>query len=457
MWLKLFTMRTQLLLCLSIVVSQAATGQAALKIQNGTTMKMSGGVQVTISNLDLNNDGIISQAPGDGQLRFAGTANQVIAGSGTFLFDVMHIAKQNNSMVSLESNITIGSTLNFTSGLLNLNSRTLALASNAVLNGETGTSRILGNSGYVEITRNLNAPSSENPGNLGLIISSAANLGNTVIRRGHASQVNGYGNGNSVARYYDVTPANNTALNATLRFNYLDEELNGLGEGGLVLWRRVLPNWISEGFTLRNTTSNYVEKSGVNSLSRLTLSTLFNPLPVTFLSLNLRCDNGQVTINWKTAQEINVMHFQIQRSTNGITWETIGQLPASGNSSGIVSHSFTDINPVNNGLYRIASVDLGGSTQYTSIIRSACGARESFTAWPNPVKDKLFVNLTSPNNTTVVLRITDSKGVLIKTQQQSLLQGTNQAAVDMSSLAAGTYYLTAIWENGRSSTIRLIK
>ena len=109
--------------------------------------------------------------------------------------------------------------------------------------------------------------------NLGAFISSTKNLGNTVIRRGHQSQIIGGGNSNSLLRYYDITPVNNIDLNATLRFQYFDAELNGLTENNTVLFKKVNNfSWVNQGFTTRSAAANYVIKNGIADFYRWTIS-----------------------------------------------------------------------------------------------------------------------------------------------------------------------------------------
>jgi Secretion system C-terminal sorting domain len=123
----------------------------------------------------------------------------------------------------------------------------------------------------VEITQTLDAPLSVNPGNLGAIITSAQNFGSTVIRRGH--QVQTIGNQLTVKRYFDIIPANNLSLNATLRFIYFDSEMNGFDENSVVIWKsQDNINWNEMGFDSRSTTTNYIEKTGIADFSRWTLS-----------------------------------------------------------------------------------------------------------------------------------------------------------------------------------------
>lgn len=99
------------------------------------------------------------------------------------------------------------------------------------------------------------------------------NLGNVIIKRGHRSQSIGFGIDASVFRYYDILPANNTNINAILRFNYFNAEVNGLNENSLQLFSNMNnTNWSNLGFTSKDATVNFVESSGINPFSRFTLS-----------------------------------------------------------------------------------------------------------------------------------------------------------------------------------------
>ncbi|MBK9571146.1 MAG: hypothetical protein IPO53_15370, partial [Chitinophagaceae bacterium] len=248
------------LFVLCIISTIIVSAQNTFKLGSGAIIKTTGGAVITLQDMNLDNDGTISQAAGEGVFKFTGTQNNSIGGISTSLFDVLEIAKTGSAKISLQRTINVGSAINFTSGLIDLNHNNLLLQSTALLNGESELSRIIGpTGGFIEITNTLNAPSSTNPGNLGAILTSSQNLGSTVIRRGHSSQINGFGIGSSILRYYDILPANNSALNATLRFQYLDAELNSFDENTVVLWKS--PNnttWTNLGFTSRNTTSNYV-------------------------------------------------------------------------------------------------------------------------------------------------------------------------------------------------------
>ncbi|MCB0850528.1 MAG: T9SS type A sorting domain-containing protein, partial [Bacteroidetes bacterium] len=422
---------------------------AQLQITSGAEIKLSGAATLTLNDINLVNDGIFNQT--DGTVFFTGNINTTINGSQSTRFYNMDIAKGPLNRVTLQRSINTGNQLNFTAGYLDLNGFNIALDPTAVLNGETETKRIVGSTGgEVTITVNLNAPSSVNPGNLGAIFTSAANMGSTIIQRGHALQNNVSGSASSIRRYFDITPTNNTALNATLRMHYFDAEIGTQNENIFNFFRKpVIGSWSNQGVTTRNTVLNYAELQGIAAFSRWTLSDGNIALPVLFVLFNVKCNNGKADIIWKTASEQNSSHFEVQRSVDGNSWTNIGTVPAAGNSSTERSYAYTDNNPLPTAFYRIAEFDLDGRTQYTSIIKNDCGQTDSWKVWPNPVQDQLFVGINSAVATKVTISLYDAKGSLIRQQQNAILPGSNQLSVDMSRLPKGMYQVVANWNNGQ--------
>ena len=432
---------------------------AQLTITPGAQFSIFSDTKLTLQNTDLINNGNLLLAT-TSPVSFTGDVSSFIGGDEAVRFFKLEINKTGNQSVFLQKTIGIGNGVFFISGFLNLNGFDLDLETTAHLDGEREDSRITGaNGGQVSFSTVLNAPAGANPGNLGAIFSSSQNLGNVIIKRGHQAQVNGSGLDNSILRYYDIVPANNTDLNATLRFNYFNGELNGINENSLVLFKSDNAiNWSAQGFTSRDATANFVEKTGIGSFSRWTLSTIDNPLPVRFILFNAKCGDNKIAILWKTAQEQNSSRFDIEKTVDGIQWVVIGSVQAAGNSSNERTYSFTDSNPVPNSQYRIAEHDLDGRVQYTSILRSSCNATDVFNLWPNPTHDMIFINIVAANESQAMIKVFDSKGALAKIQKTAVLQGSNQISIDMKSLANGVYHLSTEWNNGQmKKTVQVLK
>lgn len=199
--------------------------------------------------------------------------------TGVLLPDtVARLVVNNAAGVTLSVGTTAEVAVTLTNGDLDLNGQTVTLGPTALL-VESPNNTVKRASGVITTTRVLTAPSDTvNIAGLGVRIGSSANLGSTVITRGHAPQTPVP---NHILRYFDITPTNNTGLNATLRFGYDDSELNGQVESALQLFRSTDngTTWVVRGGTV-DTVNNRITLTGVNALSRWTAaSVILPPLP----------------------------------------------------------------------------------------------------------------------------------------------------------------------------------
>ena len=294
--LKIFWSVKGNLLLLLLLSSCAISAQLA--ITPGAQFSIVGNLQLSLQNTDLLNNGNFTT--GNSVITFKGNISSSIRGSGPIQFFEIEMDKTNNSSVFLLSPVEIQQRAVFTSGFLDLNGFNADLGTTGHLDGEQENARVIGpNGGEVLFLTTLNAPANSNPANLGAIISSTENLGNVMIKRGHQSQSINSGVNSSVLRYYEILPANNSNLNATLKFKYFDRELNGLTENSLVfLNSNDGINWSAQGFTSRDVTANFVEKAGIGSFSRWTLSNINTVLPVFFTLFNANCNSNKLFITW---------------------------------------------------------------------------------------------------------------------------------------------------------------
>jgi hypothetical protein len=432
-----------------------ASAQEALRVQAGTTLNSAGSSFIVLNNTQLVNNGTVTQ-PSGGTLKFTGSSDRSLSGSGTTSLNIMNLSLGAANHLNLLSNISIATGLTFSGGLLNLNNSVIDLGTGGQLSGESETRRAFTTgTGYIQVTANLNAPSSANPGNLGAVISSSSNMGSTVIRRGHRSQINSYGNGRSVLRYYDINPANNSSLNATLRFWYFDAELNGLDEAALGLWRSTTNvNWTYVGFDSRDASSNYVEKSGIASFSRWTLSTPAGALPLSFTMVNAACLNGAVRVSWSTSAEQLVSRFDIERTTGANDWTVAGSVAATG--TGNNSYAFTDPSSPQNAVYRVVGYDIDGKKTYSSFVRSSCQGTPGIFVFPNPVASVANISIYSAAASDVNIILYDAKGALVYSERHRVNAGTSVLQLPMHRFAQGSYMLN-VQLNDRTETFRLIR
>ncbi|MFM8710383.1 MAG: T9SS type A sorting domain-containing protein, partial [Sphingomonadales bacterium] len=184
-----------------------------------------------------------------------------------------------------------------------------------------------------------------------------------------------------------------------------------------------------------------------------------SPLPVTFTSFSATKDGKNNLLSWSTAAEQNNAGFEVQRSTDGTTYENIGfvkSLSATGNSSTPLSYTFTDFSPL--GLqqyYRLKQTDLDGKFAYSAIVlvkREAPATLTVTKVYPNPSTSSIYINAACPAATTLQLAVVDMNGRVVGRKQVNALVGNNGFDMPVAQLAPGTYLLQVINANNKVVT-----
>lgn len=431
----------RLILAALILFSPAIVSGQGILNTTGSNLVANGAVKIVLNNSGFTNNGTFNAGSSD--IIFTGstaTAGSFVAGAANTSFYNLILKKSANGML-LNRNIGVANSVVFTSGdSLFLNNYNIDLGSSGSLVGETGTKRITGRTGgYVQLTQTLNAPAALDPGNLGFKITSAANLGSTVIRRGHQQQA-----GQSVYRYYNIIPTNNSGLAASVSFYFFDQELAGLAEGNLAVFTRTESEtaWTNLGEDAIDQTLNFVTVNNVGQLNRFTLAHISNPLAIKLLSFTGRLVNEYTLLSWTTAYEVNNSYFDIQRSADGIHYLNIGRVEGKGNSSIQQDYQFTDIAPVaGRNYYRLRHTDMDGHAEYTHVVMVQKGNRTDgmMAIYPNPAKDVLKISIVTAQPGVYMLDVYNVLGKLVMSKPITCIAGRNEADINVSRLPKGLY------------------
>jgi hypothetical protein len=207
-----------------------------IHLSEGVHMVMQGKPCLVLDNAGITNNGNIVTDSGTVVFTGDGTSgSSSIGGNQSISFYNLRIDKSFNE-VKLDNDIMVTGRVLMNQGSLQLNNHLLDLGSTGMISGESNHSFITGvHGGTIKIAALLNAPQAVNPGNIGVELTSPANLGLTVISRGHVQQTGSDGE-TSIQRYFEIAPAVNTGLDASLRFYYLDGELAGNNKNELSLF-----------------------------------------------------------------------------------------------------------------------------------------------------------------------------------------------------------------------------
>ncbi len=391
--------------------------------------------------------------PGVNPVTFSGSGNSSISGNVITFSDLTMNKATALQGVILQSNVNVTGNLTMNTGDINLNGHVIDLGATGTLVNETAANRVYGATGSITAIRTLNAPSAVNVAGLGAELTSSANLGTTTVTRGNDQKVSPTGYG--LNRHFLISPTNNTSLNATLKFNYFDDEvstpLGTIIESELDLWRYDGSFWVAQ-FAVLNAAGNYLTKTGIPSFSPWTAgSQTNNPLPVTLLSLTVECNEGEVTSSWTTASEINNRQFLVQQSKDAVTWTNVLTVAGSGNSTTMRNYSGKFNNSIEGVSYiRLTQVDFNGKSEVFSPVSVNClNVNENQVSLaPNPAVDYVNANFITNEAMSATITVFSSTGQLLLSTAAMLQNGSTTVRLDVSGLPKGVYFMKVSNDKG---------
>jgi hypothetical protein len=156
-------------------------------------------------------------------------------------------------------------------------------------------------------------------------------------------------------------------------------------------------------------------------------------------------------LKWSTLQEINTARFVIERSKDGIHFNQIGQLTASGNTSGVTFYNLSDVAPLSgNDYYRISEIDRDGKILYSEVkMVSFDFAPATVIISPNPAKDHLNISVAG-NKEALHLALVNSVGQVVSTT----IMKDEYNSIPVHAIPSGVYYLKIT--GGNISTVRKV-
>lgn len=115
-------------------------------------------------------------------------------------------------------------------------------------------------------------------------------------------------------------------------------------------------------------TTGNITSNSVSSFGSFTFGSIDFYLSMQFVSLHATRNAGYNLVQWKTADESNVRHYNIERSFDASLFSSIGTVAAIGGGD----YTFRDMSPSEKTTwYRIRGVDNDGKTKYSPVVMVA--------------------------------------------------------------------------------------
>jgi hypothetical protein len=384
-----------------------------LHLSSGTIDNSDPDVSFVLSNglLIKRVTGTITAAPvfaGMVDLIYASTSTNVTTGpempAGTGV--LRDLTLTGDQGMTLGAHVTVNGVCSLPGSDITTGSYVLTLGPAASLVESAGKTVI----GTARATRTASQSVNQTFGGLGLEVNAGGGApGVTTVTRvtGTALDINGTA---GIQRYFDVSPANNAGLGATVVLHYDESELNGIDESLLAAYSRIGGVWSRLTATL-DPTNNAVTITGVDEFGTLTLG---HEGVVATLLQAFACapTPAGIEVSWTLSEAARTDAFRVSRSEGAdgafqpIAVEIV--------ETGALSYRFADAG-CEAGVSYCYRVDLTGERGAMTLFLTPAAAMPApklqlSQNYPNPFKPTTVIGYSLPAKAHVVLDIYDLGG-----------------------------------------------
>lgn len=410
-------------------------------------------------NVTLNSNAALTFGAGTGVVHFSGSNNQTFGktvGTPSPTFRRLTMGKSAGT-VSFATDVTVSVSATFTSGVLETTATNfLNFADNATVSGASDLSYI---DGPVRKTGNEAFTFPTGDGGFYRSIGISAPTGTAhFFTAQYFRSAHPYGDVStwdpsfltlSGCEYWilDRNAGTSSNVSVTLSWNESACEPGYITDPAtLRVTRWNGTNWVDQGNggTTGSATNGTITTAGaVTSFSPFSLAStsLVNPLPIELIDFRADYNYGSVSLHWRTASELNNEKFTVQRSSNGISFNDIHELPGAGTTNEESRYQYVDEAPLAGlSYYRLKQTDFDGTVTYPGIV-SMRTPDSPIKVHPNPVGNE-------------VIHFNKEVSIVIFNSMEYIVgEAFDVVEFDMKSLPSGFYVI----KTSAGETVKIIK
>jgi uncharacterized delta-60 repeat protein len=189
------------------------------------------------------------------------------------------------------------------------------------------------------------------------------------------------------------------------------------------------------------------------------------PLPVELVSFTASPAKNGITLNWKTATEVNNYGFEIQRSAlspqqSDNMWSKIGFVEGNGTTNAPKSYTFVDNSASGKTSYRLKQIDRDGKFEYSQTVEViVASVPKEFSLeqnYPNPFNPTTAISFQLSAVGFTTLKIYDAIGREVSTLISEVKEaGAYSVQFDGARLSSGIYF-AKLTSSGKTQMRKLL-
>jgi hypothetical protein len=190
-----------------------------------------------------------------------------------------------------------------------------------------------------------------------------------------------------------------------------------------------------------------VDNAGTAEFTPSTIDIQGKPLSVSLLYFSAQQQGQNTMVLWSAAPEAGGLGFDVERSTDGISFSTIGHVASVTAEANSVDYRFEDVNVPSGATsgkiyYRLRQTAFSGQAEYSKVaVVNTTGLSKipaTLSVYPNPATDVLHVALNNAQGQPATVVLSDATGRVVN---RSVTSQEGIATIEVSALPAGLYFI----------------
>jgi Secretion system C-terminal sorting domain len=167
------------------------------------------------------------------------------------------------------------------------------------------------------------------------------------------------------------------------------------------------------------------------------------PAPLDLLRFTANLEGENVRLDWATENEINVSHFEVQRSLDGVRYAAIGRKDAFNLREARYDYLDEDVPDARVVYYRLHQYDLDNAAVYSPVRMVRLSSENlRLSVSPNPAARGLKITIGAPEEMAASVQIHNAAGVQMYSERHTLQSGSNEITLAVTDWPEGTYVVS---------------